>query len=373
MNEIIIRRVENKSDEKLFLKLPYDVIYKNNPFWVPPLYQDRKKLIDKKNNPFYKHSKAEFFIALENEKVVGRIGAIVNDSHNLEHNDKIGFFGFFESIDNQTVANKLFDEAKNFLIQNGMTIMRGPANPSVNDEYGLLVNAFNLPPVVLMTYNPEYYIGLIENYGFKKEKDLYAYLLKKENVFTEKFLRITKLLKERNSISIRPMNMKKFNDEVEIIKFLYNKAWAKNWGAVPMTDDEIALMAKDMKQIVEPNLVLFAERLGKVVGFSLSLPDINIPLKFNKSGNLLTGLYHILTKKKKIDTVRVLVLGVLPEYRTTGVATLLFYESAQNAMKLGYKFGEGSWILEDNLMMNRAAEALQGERYKTYRIYQMDI
>lgn len=373
MNEIIVRPINSKKDEKLFLKFPYDVIYKNNSAWVAPLYQDRKKLIDKIKNPFYKHSLAEFFIAEQNGKIVGRIGAIVNKNHNIEHNDKIGFFGFFECIDNQEIANKLFDEAKNFLFANGMTQMRGPANPSVNDEYGLLINAFDKPPVILMTYNPEYYIRLIENYGFKKEKDLYAYLLKEENVYTEKLLRVTKLLKERNSISIRILNMKKFDEEVELIKKIYNIAWAKNWGAVPMTDEEINLMAKDLKPIVNPNLVLFAERLGKVVGFSLSLPDLNIPLKYNRSGNLLTGLYHIFTKKKKIDLVRVLVLGVLPEYRSSGVASLLFYESAQNAMKLGYKFGEGSWILEDNLMMNRGAEALKGERYKTYRIYQMNI
>ena len=177
--------------------------------------------------------------------------------------------------------------------------MRGPANPSVNDEYGLLINAFDKPAVVMMTYNPDYYLSLIENYGFKKEKDLFAYLIKKETVFTEKFLRVSKLLKKRNSVSIRTMEMKNFNNEVEEIKKIYNIAWAKNWGAIPMTEDEINLMAKDLKLIIVPELVLFAERNGKTIGFSLSIPDINIALKFNKSGNLLTGLYHLLTKRKK--------------------------------------------------------------------------
>lgn len=373
MNEIIIRPVVSKKDEKIFLLFPYKVIYKDDKNWATPLYQDRKKLIDKNKNPFYKHADAEFYIAEKNGVIVGRIGAIVNFNHNKEHNDKIGFFGFFECINDQQVANKLFDKAKEFLLARGLTQMRGPANPSVNDEYGLLINAFDKPAVVMMTYNPDYYLSLIENYGFKKEKDLFAYLIKKETVFTEKFLRVSKLLKKRNSVSIRTMEMKNFNNEVEEIKKIYNIAWAKNWGAIPMTEDEINLMAKDLKPIVVPELVLFAERNGKTIGFSLSIPDVNIALKFNKSGNLLTGLYHLLTKKKKIDLVRVVVLGVLPEYQTSGVAALLFYESAQNAMKLGYNFGEASWILEDNLMMNRAAEALKGERYKTYRIYQMDI
>ena len=373
MNEIIIRPVVSKKDEKIFLLFPYKVIYKDDKNWATPLYQDRKKLIDKNKNPFYKHADAEFYIAEKNGFIVGRIGAIVNFNHNKEHNDKIGFFGFFECINDQLVANKLFDKAKEFLLARGLTQMRGPANPSVNDEYGLLINAFDKPAVVMMTYNPDYYLSLIENYGFKKEKDLFAYLIKKETVFTEKFLRVSKLLKKRNSVSIRTMEMKNFNNEVEEIKKIYNIAWAKNWGAIPMTEDEINLMAKDLKLIIVPELVLFAERNGKTIGFSLSIPDINIALKFNKSGNLLTGLYHLLTKKKKIDLVRVIVLGVLPEYQTSGVAALLFYESAQNAMKLGYNFGEASWILEDNLMMNRAAEALKGERYKTYRIYQMDI
>jgi len=372
MANFTIRTVQTPADTKKFIDFIYS-LYKNDPNWVPPLRMDREKLIDKKKNPFYKHSHMELFLAERNGEVVGRIGAIVNDNHNKEHNDKVGFFGFFECVNEQEVANALFDEAKKYLLSKGMNAMRGPANPSVNDEYGLLVNGFDSPPVVLMTYNPQYYETLILNYGLKKEKDLYAYILNQNSVYTDKFNRANEIVKQRNSLTFRPINMKDFKNEVRRIKEVYNAAWQYNWGAVAMTDEEFDALAEDLKAVVEPELVLIAESKGKMVGFGLSLPDINVRLKSNRNGGLIGGLLRLLVFKKKIDLVRIIVLGVIPEYQKSGAAGVLFYETAVRAKRLGYQYGEASWILEDNVMMNRAAEAMQGKRYKTYRIYQQEI
>lgn len=372
MANFIIRPVLTKADSKKFIDFIY-TFYKNDPNWVPPLRMDREKLIDKKKNPFYTHSQMELYLAERNGEVIGRIGAIVNDNHNKEHNDKVGFFGFFECVNEQEVANALFDEAKKYLKSKGMNAMRGPANPSVNDEYGLLVEGFDMPPVVLMTYNPKYYGTLIENYGLKKEKDLYAYILDQKTVYTEKFNRANEIVKQRNSLTFRPINMKDFKNEVRRLKEVYNAAWQYNWGAVAMTDEEFDALAEDLKMVVEPELVLIAESKGKLIGFALSLPDINIRLKDNKNGGLLGGLLRLMVFKKKIDLVRVIVLGVIPEYKKSGAAGVLFYETAVRAKKLGYAYGEASWILEDNVMMNRAAEAMQGKIYKRYRIYVQEI
>ncbi len=225
----------------------------------------------------------------------------------------------------------------------------------------------------MMTYNPPYYIGLIEKYGFRKAKDLYAYLLDQKKVYTERFNRAHELVQQRHHITFRTFNMKRFAEEVDKVKDVYNRAWAKNWGAVPMTNEEFDALAADLKMIIIPELVIFAEKEGKVIGFALSLPDINVALKYNKNGHTLSGLYHLLTKKKKIDLVRVIVLGVLPEYLSTGAGAALFYQTAINAKKLGYGYGEASWILEDNDRMIKSAEAMQGIIDKRYRLYDLPV
>jgi GNAT superfamily N-acetyltransferase len=225
----------------------------------------------------------------------------------------------------------------------------------------------------MMTYNPPYYVELIEKYGFRKSKDLYAYLLDQKKVYTDRFNRAHELVKKRHNLTFRTFNMKKFTEEVDKVKEVYNKAWAKNWGAVPMTNEEFDALAADLKAIIVPELVIFAEKDGKTIGFALALPDINVPLKHNKNGYILPGLYHLLTKKKEIDLVRVIVLGVLPEYLYTGAGAALFYETAINAKKLGYGYGEASWILEDNERMTKSAEAMLGTINKRYRIYEISL
>ncbi|MEK6757415.1 MAG: GNAT family N-acetyltransferase [Bacteroidota bacterium] len=372
MSRPTIRPVRTGNDRERFIKLLWK-IYEGNPYWVPPLIVDRRRLMDKAKNPFYQHADAEFFLAERNGELVGRIAAIVNHNHNKEHGENIGFFGFFESLDDQNVAEALFDAAKEYLKSKGVTAMRGPANPSVNDEYGLLVDGFDLSPVLLMPYNPPYYVKLIERYGLTKAMDLYAYLLSQDTVYSDRLERANEIVKRRNRLTIRSLDMKNFNRDVAIVEELYNAAWAKNWGAVPMTEAEIDALAKDLKPIVVPELVIFAEAKGKPIGFALTLPDINIALKYNKKGRLIPGLIRLFLHKKEINLVRIIVLGVLPEYLNTGAAGVLFYETATRAQKLGYQYGEAGWVLEDNIRMVNAAEGLNGKVTKRYRIYEMPI
>jgi GNAT superfamily N-acetyltransferase len=372
MTNFTIRPVRTKADEKQFLAFLY-TFYQADPYWVAPLRLERKKLIDRQHNPFYHHAQLALYLAEREGQVIGRIGAVVNARHNQVHQEKVGFFGFFECVPDQAVANALFDAAQQFLHAHGMEAMRGPASPSVNDEYGVLVDGFQASPVVLMPYNPPYYRELMEGYGFTKAKDLYAYLLDQETVYTEKLVRASARVMQRNHLTFRSLNMKDFAHDVQRIKAIYNAAWQENWGAVAMTDAEFDALARDLKRIVDPELVILAEAHGQTIGFALSLPDINQALKYNKRGGLLGGVWHLYTKKAQINRCRILVLGVLPAYKKTGAAGVLFFETAARAKRLGYRYGEASWILEDNVMMHRAAAAMQGHHYKTYRVYQKAI
>jgi hypothetical protein len=368
--------VSNSSELKRFIKSQFN-FYKDDKNFVPPLIMDRLKLLNKDKNPFFKHSKMELFMVEENGNILGRIAAIVNDNHNKTHNDKVGFFGFFECENNQETANLLFDEAKKFLTKNGMTEMRGPANPSLNDECGLLIDGFDSPPVILMTYNPKYYINLIENYGLSKVKDLYAYHLVNEEYVSEKLERMQSIVRKRNSLTIRSMNFsnkKQFKKDVETLKYIYNNAWEPNWGFVKMTDEEFDFLANDLKSIADPDYALIAEINGKPAGFALALPDINQCLIHNKNGYLLPGIWHLLTKKKKIDLLRIIVLGILPQYQRTGADAVLYWELGTRGKPKGIKYGEASWILEDNEMMNKGlTTTMLGKVYKTYRLYQKTI
>lgn len=372
MSGVDIKPVRTKKDLMDFIRLPWK-IYKDDPFWVPPLLMDRKKLLDTKKNPFYEHSKIEMFLARRDGEILGRNAAIINYNHNKFQAEEIGFFGFFESVNDQEVANILFDASKEWIRKEGYSAMRGPMNPSTNDEVGLLVDGFGSSPVMLMTYNPKYYIDLYERYGLRKEKDLFAFHVNKDRVFTDKLERVARMVTRKEGVTFRSIDMKKLGEEIKKVKEVYNEAWSKNWGFVPMTDKEFDFLADDLKQVVEPELAIFAEVNGKPVGFALTLPDINYALKFNKRGHLLPGIYHLLTKKKQIHWVRIMVLGVIHSYRQTGIAAVLFYETAKRGVKLGYYDGEASWVLEDNLMMNRSAELLNAEKYKTYRVYRKDF
>ncbi len=374
MDDIIIKKL-SKKDHKNFLKFAFEV-YKNDPNWVPPLYADKLKILNKEKNPFFYegHGDIELFMAYRNNKPVGRIAAIKNDLNNKIHNENIGFFGFFECINDQKVANKLLDTAKEWLQKHNLDAMRGPASPTSNDEWGALLEGFDEPPRMLMAYSPKYYLELFENYGLKKVKDLYAYEIDNlEMNKNKKIKRVSDIVKKRYNLKIRTVNMKKFQEELEIFKDIWNKSWVANWGFIPMSEAEIEMVASDLKLLINPDLVLFAEINNQVIGMALAIPDYNQIFKTMKGKLFPFQFLKLFTQRKKIGWARVIALGIIPEYQRKGIDGALYYEVMKQAEKHGIMKGEASWILEDNLMMNRSAETMNGKIYKKYRIYDINI
>ena len=373
---IKIKEVKSKSDIKQFIKTQ-KLFYIGNPNFVSPIVSEEMKNFDKGKNPLYKHADYQLFIAEKDGKVVGRIAAIENSRHNEIHNDSVGFFGFFESINDQNVANELFDVAKNWLLARGKNIMRGPTNPTFNDVIGFSVDAFDLPPVILNPYTNLYYLDLCENYGMKKAKDLFAYKLENHNYRSEKLIRYHNLIQQKTNAVLCEVdikNKKQLKEDVIILKELYNLAWEKNWGFVKMTDEEFDFLAESLVQVGKKELTLILKIEGKPVGFALVLPDINQALIHNKSGSMLGAGWSLLTKKKDINTCRIIVLGVIPEYRQKGLEVLLYYRIGDAALKLGIPTGDASWVLEDNEMMNRGlTQTMNAVKYKTFRIYEKNI
>jgi GNAT superfamily N-acetyltransferase len=374
MNTISIKSVQTKKELMTFIKLPWK-IYRNDPIWVPPLIMERKNILNRKKNPFYKHAEIELFLAYQDGEAVGRIAAITNENHNTFHQDNLGFFGFFESIKDQTVAAALLDRAFSWLKTKGKNGVLGPMNPSTNDDVGILIDGFNTPPMVMMCHNPPYYDTLLEKYGLKKAKDLYAWFFDaKTTPFPEKVKNIAQMIGERYGITIRNIKLKNLKKELKLIREVYNNAWSKNWGFVPLTEEEVIHIAAELKKIAREELLLLAEMDGRPVGFSISLPDINQILKRIPNGRLFpTGIWKLAFGIKKIDAARVLILGIIRELQHGGLGSLLYLETFRRGTAIGIYKGECSWILEDNTTMNRALEALGAKKYKTYRIYQQSF
>ncbi len=373
MSSILVKKVETKKELNDFIKLPWK-IYKGNKYWVPPLLMEQKTLLDKVKNPFFKNAEADYFLAYKNNELVGRIAAIKNDVHLKYHKDDCGHFGFFECIDDQDVADALFNTVKSWLKEKNLKIMRGPANPSSNDIYGMLVEGFDDLPRLLMPYNPEYYIKLCENYGFKKGKDLYAWKIENKKIMaSEKLKRGQEIVRKRYNIKITQLDMKNFQKELEKFKYVYNKAWEPNWGFVPLSEEQIDAMAKDMKPLAEPSLVIFGEIDGNLIGAALVMLDYN-QIFHKMNGRLFPfNIIKLFTQKKKIKWVRILTLGVIPEYQKKGLDTVFYWEIVNRGHQNGIHLGEASWVLEDNIMMNRGLELMNGERYKKYRIWEIEI
>jgi hypothetical protein len=376
--KIDLRLVLTKKDWNEFIELPWS-IYKGDPHWVPPLRMAVRDVLNVEKNPFFRHAYMHPVLAYQGDKLVGRVVGVVDESNNTYHEEKCAFFGFFECIDDQTVANALLDEVARWAQSKGMTTVRGPMNPSTNHECGLLVEGFNDSPAVMMTYNPQYYLTLLENYGFKKAKDLYAYEINSARKFSEKLLAQAERLRQNAQIKFRPVRMKDFDAEIDRIIDIYNDAWEKNWGFVPMAPEEFRHMAKDMKAIVDPELLLIAEVRGEAVGFGLALPDVNMAIKRVKNGKLFpTGIFKLLwflkgPGRKKTSRCRIVTLGIKKAYRELGLGPLFYAEYFKRGPAQGYPAGEASWILEDNIAMNRAAEHMAGKRTKAYRIFEKSL
>ena len=306
--------------------------------------------------------------------MIGRIAGIIDHHHIEFHQEKVGFFGFFESISDAEVAKTLLSRVVAWLKEHGMEKMAGPMNPSTNDECGLLIEGFDSSPCLMMPYNPRYYASLLEDFGLKKTMDLYAYFLVKHSFQEDRLTRITDRVKKREpQLWVRPLKLRDFDHELKIIKEIYNQAWSKNWGFVPLTEEEINLLAKELKPLAVPDLILFAYWGDEPVGFSVALPDYNEVLKhLNGKVGILGGL-KFLYYSRKIKTVRVMLLGVKQAFRNKGVEVLLYIETFRRGPQAGYFQGECSWILEKNIPMQHGLEAMGGRRYKTYRIYEMPL
>jgi len=374
MNKILVKPVENRKQLQQFINLEWQ-INKNDPCWVPHLLVDRQKILDKKKNPFYQHAEAEFFLAYKNGQVSGRIAAITNSRHNEFHQDNLGFFGFLEGINDSDVFKALLDTAQNWVKQKGKNEIIGPMNPSTNDEIGFLVDGFNTPPFFMMTHNPPYYNRQMEQLKYEKIRDVYAYYSDRTSIIiSDKLKRIVKATQDKLNIKLRIVNMADFDAELDRIRKIYNNAWARNWGFVPMTPAEFDFIANDFKKIIDPNLVLIAEINNQPVGFSLALPNYNEVFAKIPDGKLFpTGWLKFLFNRKKIKTIRVITLGVTDKYQQSGIGGIFYLETFERGIAAGYEAAEFSWVLEDNDLMNRAAKLLGGKLYKTYRIYGKQI
>ena len=376
-----IERVETKAQLKEFIKVPWKV-YEDNPYWVPFLYFERLEFFDKTKNPFFEHAEADYFLARRDGQAVGAIGAVMNHRYNEFQDENTAHFGTFEILDDPEAAAGLLEAACDWARSRGADTIQGPANFSSNEEFGLLIEGYDSPPVVLMPYNLPYYVDFIEAAGFHKAKDLFAwntnaFEVMKPGAIPPKLVRVVEKVKQRYGLTIRPVNMKDWDNEVERIKKIYNSAWQKNWGFVPMTDSEIDHMADSLKMILDPALVFTVEAGGETVGFSLSLPDVNQLLHNSRPGPSLVGSYlaagRMLLGKRRADRVRIFALGVLEPYRGKGVDALMYYETGKAAVANGYEWAEMSWILEDNDAMNRAIEMFGPEIYKRYRVYEKEL
>jgi GNAT superfamily N-acetyltransferase len=346
---------------------------------VPPLRAEVRDLLNKDHNPFFEHAEAEYFIAERDGEVVGRIAAIKNDLHNEVHEDSVGFFGFFECVNDFPVARSLLDVASNWIRDKGLSSIRGPASFSSNDEFGLLIDGFDTPNTLMMPHNPPYYLTLLETAGFEKAKDLVCMeggSLEAPVTPPERTARAVKLILKRYGLRIRSMDTKRFGQEVELIKQLYNRCWERNWGFVPMTDAEIDNLAKQFKPVVIPEIVPFVEKEdGTPIGFGLALPDLNEALAKNRNGALFPAVLTMLwkLKRRKITRARILLLGILPEWRGKGIDAALYHWVWSKAAEKGISWGEAGWLLEDNTGIIQGLAKADFAIYKKYRILERSV
>lgn len=374
MSEIVIQRVATARQRKQFLELPW-TIYRGDPNWIPPLRLDQKENVGYSHNPFYERNRIQTFLAYRGGEVVGRIGAILNQGHITRYDDKRGFFGFFESIDDQQVASGLLDAARDWFADQGIFKLRGPVNPSLNATVGLLIEGFDSPPTFMMTYNPPYYERLLENYGLRKTQDVYAFwghvsMLPK---VTERLAPICEQIIERYNVKTRPLDKTRFLEEVKAFLSIYNRSLTNTWGFVPMSDAEIEHMAKALKFLIVPEMAIVVEIDGRPVGATFGLLDYNQRIKEIDGRLFPFGFIHLLRNKGAIKRIRLISTNVLPEWQMHGLGLVLMHGVVPKALEWGIEEAEFSWVLESN-SFSRGALAKGGAKVtKTYRIYDVDF
>ncbi len=370
-----IVNIYTKKQLKAFIDFPHD-LYKGDHNYVPELFIAQRDLLTPGKHPFHEHSKMQLFLYYKDHVICGRIAAILNNNHNRFNNTTDGFFGFFECINDLEVASGLFNAAEQWLKEQGATTIIGPVNPSTNEPCGLLIEGFDNPPLAMMTYNKPYYTSLMKTLSLVKKVDLLAYDISRETVGNRPLLLQERLLNRlrQKQITIRPVNKKDLANEAAKVREVYNSAWDKNLGFVPMTDNEFSYLAKDLKMVLDEEFCLIAEHNGRQIGFALAIPDINqILIKVRRGRLLPTGIFKLLFNMKKINRIRVLALGVNKEYRKLGIEACFYAAITKRVDARCMKGAEASWILEHNEMMNKGIESMNGKVYKRYRIYEKPL
>lgn len=360
-----------RGDLRRFVDLPWR-LYAGDPCWVPPLRKQVLELLDLRH-PFYRDGAAEreVFLARRGGRVVGRIVAILNRAYNRFHQDRTGFFGFFECEDDQAAAAELLAVAAEWLRGRGCDLVLGPVNPSTNYEAGLLVEGFDTPPTVMMTYNPRRYQELLEAAGFEKAKDLFAYLSEVHPASLERLAKFAERTSKREpELESRAVDMRRFNEEVAQVRAIYNSAWEKNWGFVPASDAEFAVLARELKPLADPELVRLSFFAGEPAGFLLALPDVNPALAVLNGSlwNPIRLLRASIVGRRKVG-LRLITMGVKEQHRLRGIEGVMFYEGLKAALDNGYAWCEYSWILEDNELAKRTVRLMDAKLSKVYRIY----
>lgn len=373
---ITVKQVNHdKKGMQDFINLPYS-LYDSDKNWCPPLKIERKIFFSDKN-PFMLHSRVAYFVAYKENKPVGRVTSHIDEMYSRYHNKEQGFFGFFESTESIEVAEKLMNSAESWIKSKGINSIMGPFNFSTNHEVGFLTKGFDMPPVLMMPYTKKYYPALLYKLGYQKEKELFAYWFENMTEAPKLVARSSEKISKKHgdSIKIRNINMKNLKSELSIILDIYNDAWSKNWGFVPMTDKEINQMARELKFVVNPDMTFILYKNGKAAAFLICLPDFNQVLIKIKKGNLFpTGIFKLLFCKKNINNLRVSLMGVKNKYRNLGFDYLLINEASESLVtKTPYKNVEMSWILEDNFLMNRIYERLKSDPYKKYIVLKKSL
>ena len=367
-----IKEVKTPVDKKQFIRLPWKV-YGDSSIWVPPLISERKKFLDPTVNPFFKDSKVDLFLVVSNNRtVVGRVALIENYAHNKKLSQRVGFFGMFEVINNKQASNFLLDEAGKWCQEKQLNKLVGPVNLSTNHECGLLVDGFDIPPVIGMPYNPPYYSNLLEGWGLEKLKDLVSLRMELPKV-PEYLASAMSRIKKRGRFMVRPFRLDSFYEEIEAIWHIYNESWVDNWGFIPMSREEFLYSANEMRSFFQPGYCFIAEVNGEPVGFSLTLPDINVVLKEMNGRIFPFGWAKFFWNKNKIKLYRVVALGVKKQYRRLGVDVALYYETYKKFVENKIKWCDMSWMLEDNKDILSPVFRLGGVIYKRHRIYERDI
>lgn len=370
---VTVSPVTSRRDRREFIQFPFD-LYRDDKYWIPPLLGNQKELLGYKRHAFYDNADCQTFLARRNGQVCGRIAAIINRCHNEFHKERRGFFGFFESIDDPAVARALFDAARGWLKQHGMESLRGPANPSMNYECGLLIEGFDSSPTFMMTYNPPYYQQLVESYGFTKGHDLLAYLGERGDL-PEVAARLNPLADQaqaRCNAVIRNTTRKTFKADVEAFVDLYNRTLTVNWGFVPLPPGEMRKLAYSLEHLIVPELAVMAEVDGVPVGAIIGLPDYNPRIK-EIGGRLFPfGVFRLLSKKRDIARLRVISINVVPEYQRWGLGLVLMKALSPKGIEMGFTEAEFSWISEENDLARLGLEKGGAKVYKKYRMYDLN-